>query len=438
MTLFGFLSLSVANAASLEVLVKTLEEKGVLTPREAEVVLNSSGDRVSLLAEILKQKGILTESEVKKIETPAGKRVAALPQGVSPQTRTGGEKDRLKTLRERNLQKLSNLSISGVAYVHYDYTIKDTDRTNDGSNAFKVNRAYLTVKRYFDAPENYFRLTADVYTDDSGNNNYRLKYAYLNWKVGENAQAEIGLVHRPWLDWEEHNGWLHREITNSFIEDRYGAHLITSADYGVALKGKAGEWGYLFGIYNGEGYHSVDDDRHFGKAVAGRINRSFGGWTFALHALYNDNDNTDDGRADQFVLHPYLMYKNDRFLVALQYIYDREFNYYDRTGDKHSFTNEGWSVNGDLYLKSFVGKPITLFGRYGFWNFDGEYTALNSANLNAYDRTQYLFGVSYDLNPFVRISLADQIVKYDDAVKKNNVADRDYKHVLMGVMKVKW
>jgi hypothetical protein len=440
-------------ASGLETLVKTLEKKHLITPQEAKLVLSVKSEQtgVVLLAKILEKNGILTPKDVEKIakaeQTQKVEKVSAPQTEVAAAQRVETSKKGAKTcakpiylskLQVENLKRLADLRISGLAYLHYDYTVWDTDRKNDDENAFKVTRAYLTVRKYFNNnPDDYFRLTADIYLDTNGSRDFRLKYAYLNWKINPEMQTEIGLVHRPWLDWEEHHGWLHRDVTNTFIEEKTGAHLVTSADYGIALKGKVKNVGYLVGIYNGEGYHSTDDDKHFGKALAGRVNYTVGGWTFAFHALYNDNDNSENsGQADQIVLHPYLMYRNDLFLVAAQYIYDHEFNYRDANGVKHSFDNYGWAINGDLYLKALGGKPITLFGRYGYWNLDGAYTRLNSGDINAYDRSQYIVGVAYDFNRFIKVSLANEYVKYSSGVKR--IADRDYLDTLMAVMKVKW
>lgn len=432
---FGLSALAIGGtfASSLETLVKTLEEKKLITPQEAQQVLSAPNENeaVVTLAKILQKNKLLTEKEVEKVISSAS---STSNKQSTPRVLN------LSSLQVSNLEKLADLRISGVAYLHYDYTVWDTNKSNDGLNAFKVTRAYFTVRKYFNNnPNDYFRLTADIYLDTNGSNNYRLKYAYLNWQLSPHVETEIGLVHRPWIDWEEHHGWLHRDVTNTFIEEATGAHLVTSADYGIAFKGKVNNLGYLFGIYNGEGYHSSEDDRHFGKAVGGRVDYTVGRWTFAFHALYNDNDNKRNlGQADQFILHPYVSYKTDTFLVAAQYIYDAESNYYDQNGNKHSFNNWGWSINGDLHLKGITGKPITLFGRYGYWNYDSDYTHLNANNVNAYDRQQYIAGVAYQYNRYIRLSLANEYVKYDSAVKNNAGADRDYKDTVMAVMQVKW
>ncbi len=445
---FGLGALAVGNASAgtLERLVQTLEKKNLLTKREARQILSQKGkeNATQLLVKILVKKRLLTPEDAKKIlATPSVEKTAPSTQKVQktvyqPQG-PGNALGKLSKFELKNLKRLASISIGGVAYLHYDYTLWDTNRSNDGYNEFAVKRAYLEVRKYFNNKDNYFRLTTDVYASSDGSSAVRLKYAYLNWRIHPHMQTEIGLVHRPWLDWEEHHGWLHRDVTNTFIEEKTGAHLITSADYGIALKGKVKGFGYMFGIYNGEGYHSPDDDRHFGKAVAGRVNYSFGSFTVALHALFNDNDNRKNpGEADQFVLHPYAMYRNDLFLVAAQYIYDRETKYYDASGVSHSFTNNGFSINGDLYLKRFVNMPITLFGRYGYWNFDSAYTRLNSGDINAYDRWQVIAGVAYKFNKHVRLSLANEYVKYDSAVKTNANTDRDYRDTVMAVMQVKW
>ena len=50
--------------------------------------------------------------------------------------------------------------------------------------------------------------------------------------------VEIGQVHRPWIDYEEHGGWNYRSISKVFVEQNNGAHLTNSADLGVNFKQK--------------------------------------------------------------------------------------------------------------------------------------------------------------------------------------------------------
>ncbi len=383
-TLFTPPQISLAD--DYEELVNLLKEKNLLTPEEAEALIKKHRERLAK-----EKENSLDKSEIKK------------------------------------LKKLVQLKIGGKAYLHYDYTVNSPKLSENDYGEFKITRAYLEVRKYFDKKgENYFRTTVDVYQNTDGSYVVRLKYAYLNWKINNFLATEIGMAHRPWIDWEEHNGWLHRDVEKTFIEDSDGAHLITSADAGIALKGKAGNFGYMFGIYNGEGYHGAEDDQHFGKSVEGRINYTWGGLTTALHLAYIDNQN----EADRVIVQPWIGFKNDNFLVAFQYIYNEEKN-----ENAPDYVNTGFSVNGDLYLKRFIGKPLTLFARYGYWNLDKD--AENKTDYTQVDRWQALVGASYDWNKYIRTSLAYKYVGYDIPAQ-NTESGKDYKDTVMAVMQVKW
>jgi hypothetical protein len=400
------------------VLVKVLEQKGILTEEETQKVL-SAGERGDIvLAEILKEKGILTEEETQKVIATAPKKTAKPTEEFS--------KSELKRLKN-----LAGLKIGGVAYLHYDYTLHGTKKSKDDSNEFKVTRAYLEIRKYFDKNNNsrYFRLTLDVFKDEPKDGyQARLKYAYLNWDITPYLQTEIGLAHRPAIDWIEHHLWKHRYMEKTFYEDKAGAHLMNSADLGIAVKGKIQGFGYMFGIYNGEGYHVAENDHHFGKSIEGRVNYTFPfGLTLAMDAAYIDNDNTNSTKAtDKYIVHPMVVYENKYFLLGAQYIYDREKDYHITATQTEDYTHTGWAVNGDLKFKGFTGIPATLFARYGQWNYDNDYTKGN-------DRNELIAGAEYDFNKYIKAGLSYKRVDYD-----KKAGDRDYEDTLMAAMQIKW
>ncbi|HIO41979.1 MAG TPA: hypothetical protein EYN34_03710 [Aquifex sp.] len=382
----------------------------------------ASADDYTDLVKLLEAKGVFTHEEAQKLIKLHEEHLA------KSKTSEGGEG--LTSSDWKRLKALAELKISGKAYIHYDYTSDAPNASDREKGAFKVNRAYFEVRKYFDkSGKNYFRLTADVYTSSDGSNAFRLKYAYLNWEINPLLQTEIGLVHRPWIDWEEHHAWFHRFVDKTFIEDADGAHLVVSADYGIAFKGNYKKASYMFGVYNGEGYHGTEDDKHFGKAVAARVAYDFTQNLFgALHVAYISNNN--DGETDTALIHPLVGYKNRYFLVAAQYIWDRE--------DPESgsvYTNNGFAINGDLYLKPLTGKPVTLFGRYGRWNFDS--SVESSTDYTKADRWQLLAGVQYDWNRHVKTALAFKHVHYDIS-SANTQTGKNNKDTLMAAMEVNW
>ena len=385
--------MGLANADDYTDLVKLLEAKGIFTHEEAQKLIK------------------LHEDHLAKSETSKGR-------------------EKLTSADWKRLKSLAELKISGKAYIHYDYTSNSPSSTDREKGEFKVNRAYIDIRKYFDkSGKDYFRIVADIYTDTNGSNNFRLKYAYLNWKINPLLQTEIGLVHRPWIDWEEHHAWFHRFVDKTFIEDSDGAHLVVSADYGIAFKGNYKKASYLFGVYNGEGYHGTEDDKHFGKAVAGRVAYDFTKNLFgALHVAYISNNY--DNETDTTIVHPLVGFKNQYFLVAAQYIWDNE-----DPEQGSSYTNKGYAINGDIYLKPVIGKPITLFGRYGKWNFDSD--VQSSTDYTKADRWQFLAGVQYDWNKYVETALAFKHVHYDISSSATQTG-KNNKDIFMAAMQVKW
>jgi hypothetical protein len=153
---------------------------------------------------------------------------------------------------------------------------------------------WFTLKRgYFGADvdiTSYLtsRWVGDVYQDSTGDWKVRAKYLYgkFHWK-GNTALTspymEFGLVHMPWLDWEEAmNGF--RMQDTMFLERN---NVFNSADVGVLAgsdiggsmssdykkdvnshyAGRYGSW--QVGVYNGTGYHAAEQNTN--KVFEGRL-----------------------------------------------------------------------------------------------------------------------------------------------------------------------
>ncbi len=307
--------------------------------------------------------------------------------------------------------KDQKIKIGGKAYIHYDVDLGNGNHQNE----FKLTRNYIELRGYFNGKD-YFRTTLDVHKDDDGSYRTRVKYAYVYFSnVLPYTGVELGLAHRPWIDWEEHHGWHHRDVEETFIENKSGAHLINSADTGVNFKGKYGIASWEFGMFNGEGYHGNEDSDHFGKSLEGRLSLNlFKGFTLSGHTAHSFDHKGKD--FDRHVYQVHAVYNHPYFLVAAQYIYDRD-DYYN----KDDVTQKGYSVNADLKLKPFIQYPVTLFGRYDHWDPDTD----KSDNT----RKHFVYGASYKLNSHVRFSIAEDR-KIDEGGEDSNT--------LMAVTKVVW
>jgi hypothetical protein len=111
-------------------------------------------------------------------------------------------------------------------------------------------------------------VTPDVYRNSDGSIGLRLKYAYVQYAPGGgNVAIKFGQNQTPWLDYTE--GIYGYRFQGTMAPERNG--YITSSDLGLSAEGT---WGgglvnAQAGVYNGEGYHAAEGDKH--KDVMGRV-----------------------------------------------------------------------------------------------------------------------------------------------------------------------
>lgn len=172
------------------------------------------------------------------------------------------------------------VKIGGTWYLSYQGLDADP-------SAFLIKRGYINIETRV-LPNMSARITPDVTLDSTGDLKVRLKYAYAKFHAPNlgfltRPEVEAGVVHMPWLDFEEHIN-LYRMQDTMFME-RNG--LFNSADFGLtfmALLGGTvaddyqksvsqyypGRWGSIaFGMYNGGGYHAAEKNDN--KVVEGRL-----------------------------------------------------------------------------------------------------------------------------------------------------------------------
>jgi len=312
--------------------------------------------------------------------------------------------------------KSKKLKVEGKAYLHYDAELSNPQH----KNAFKITRNYVELRGYF-SDRNYFRTTLDAkQTDevDGGSYAVRVKYAYAYFDgVLPYAGVEVGMAHRPWIDWEEHHGWLHRDLEETFIENKRGAHLINSSDLGVNFKGKRGIASWEVGVFNGEGYHGLEESSHFGKSLEGRLSVNlFKNFTLSAHTVHSF-----DHKGEKFDRHLYQLhavYDSPYFLIAVQYVWDRDDYYEGRDLKPH-----GYSVNADLKLRPVTGWSAGILGRYDCWDTD-----LGGDD----ERKHWVYGLFYDLSKQVRLTVAQ------DRLIAGSSTGQDDASTFMGVAQVKW
>lgn len=327
--------------------------------------------------------------------------------------------------------KTSKLKFSGTHYLGFVHGDKKDHLTGDSSSYddFETRRNYLQVKAYFfDDPKSYVRVTLDTAqvknngsTSDAGNWEVRLKYAYLYLHdILPYTSVEFGQAHRPWIDYEEHHGWLYRSISKTFVERGQDADFTNSADLGINFKTNTEYFSSEIGLFNGEGYHGVlDKDENNGLSYEWRLTANLLG-TGKKHVHKHDQyadisfygqDNTKDGKRGEIVngkdgdfvwYGVNAVYNQPEFLLAA--------NYLKSTKARDDFKGDGWSVNGEFRLLTIDPslEKWNIIGRYDDWKLDdGEEKESTIAGVAYQWNKNVEFILNYDKYTDTRVSTTD-------------------------------
>lgn len=280
------------------------------------------------------------------------------------------------------------LKFSGKHYLGFVSSKADGE---DRKNNFETRRNYLQVKAYMgEDSKDYLRITLDTHQVDNGDWDVRLKYAYLYLdNVLPFTGVELGQVHRPWIDYEEHGGWNYRSISKVFVEDSNGAHLTNSADLGFNFKTKTEYFSSELGLFNGEGYHSIEDGeglsaewRLTGHILGGGVKKAKKKNTYA-NVSFLGQWNADSNKHENEDLNWYgfhAVYNQPEFLLAAQYIATQD------AASKYAGT--GYSVNGEF---RFMPK----------WNFIGRYDNFELDSTSNGKQSNTIAGITYMHNNYV-------------------------------------
>ncbi|MCD6173622.1 MAG: hypothetical protein J7J96_07510 [Sulfurimonas sp.] len=343
--------------------------------------------------------------------------------------------------------KSSKLKFSGTHYLGYNYkNMKEGDSTGN----FEMRRNYFQVKAYvLDDPKSYLRVTLDATYDNKhdGHADVYVKYAYLYLNdVLPFTGVEFGMAHRPWIDYEEHQGWGMRSLSKVFVEASEAGHLTNSADLGINFKTKTPYFTSEIGIFNGEGYHGTNDndgdkDEELGDGISAewRLTAAFLGngdkkrkplkdtyFDASFFGQYNMNNSHNavdssvsggqDGEDYNFYgLHS--VFNTPSFLIAAQYV--KSENNLDgeiETGEfgTTDWNGQGYSVNGTYRFGA--KKQFSILARYDRW--ENENTETNKI---IETEENYIYGVAWQQNKNFKWLLSGQT--YD--VKETNEDDYD-------------
>jgi hypothetical protein len=349
----------------LDPLLKLLVEQGVITMEQA----------LAVQAQYDQQRPVQQAPTVVPSPTPAvPERVVQTGAAPAPETTTA----------DTTPPGLRGLSVGGLVYLSYQ---NGNTPSGDDFSVFRIKRGYIDIRKKISAHFSA-RITPDVYQDPNGDLNLRLKYAYgqFDWDwdgLVQKPLVEWGVVHMPWLDFEEHLNPFRMQDT-MFME-RNG--LFNSADLGVFFGGNigrdmpeefkknvqshfAGRWGsFGVGVYNGGGYHGGENNTN--KAIEGRLTLrplpdvvpglQISG--FGIKAKGNQADRPDTAIPDMQVLAAMISYESRRLVLTAQY----EQGKGNQSGsaadpDGNALPHAGYSVFGDFRLDKDA--RFSLIGRY--------------------------------------------------------------------------
>lgn len=387
--------------------------------------------------------------------------------------------------------KSKKLEFSGVHYFGFTSARPDNETsTKANSTGFEMRRNYVQVKGYFN-DKDFFRVTFDATKElNVPTNNQQstvaerdsspqingmsavfVKYAYI-WldSVLPYTGVEIGMAHRPWIDYEEHNSWYYRSFSKVALENRtgkasnslseHGPDLVNSADLGVNFKTKTDYFTSEIGIFNGEGYHS---DKIAGNqsnsqdlSLEWRLTADLLGQgkklghyditkdTYAHISTYglmskNHKDNTlavdDSAEYDRHFYGIHAVYNQPEFLIAGQ-IYTAQDKVQTRTSATSDTNYVGYSINGEY-------RPIqdwTVIGRYDAFTKDNKNT-VTGVEAAKNDGTTIMYGLAYKYNKNITFigsgKVIDDNAKNADGTEVTDAKAVD-KNVYMMTTSVNW
>jgi hypothetical protein len=258
--------------------------------------------------------------------------------------------------------------------------------------AFQVRRAYLTVEAGLtkNLSVRYTQdITIDDEGDDAGNVELRIKYLYARYKVPSfwifyDNKLKFGIIHRPWIDFEEHiNAY---RVQGTLFMER--SHLFNSSGFGLSFQGyfggvlqgdyvkrvhphDAGKYGsFAFGLYNGGGYHQFEKNlnKNFEIRVTFRpFPNTLPGLQFSYNGLFGKG-NIPESPVFQSNA-GFVSYQGQYLTLTAQYEKGLG-NSYGTLVDTafRALPQQGYSFYGEFKIPE---TPIAIYGRYDYFTLTG-------------------------------------------------------------------
>lgn len=306
----------------------------------------------------------------------------------------------------------------GYSQTHADETTPAIKIHNSG---VVLKRSYFTLKK--DLNDIFsVRYTQDITIDtegsDAGNVETRMKYLYLkvkpriNSKIFTGLWLEGGMVHRPWLDYEQ-------KINSYRVQDNMAIErnkLFNSADFGLTIGGNIGPkmdkkflkevnksmpgkyFSYALGIYNGGGYSGAEKNTN--KVIAGRFSvRPLSDVIpeLQLSAYFNIGKGNTENQPDFNQLMGFVAWTGRNITLTAQYHTgegDFKGKYVQTEDQTQSLKNHGYSFFGEYKFRT---SPWAVWVRH-------DYFALERETLKDITR-RYIGGVTYRVNKNIRLIL---------------------------------
>jgi len=338
---------------------------------------------------------------------------------------------------------LKGLSLGGTYFIEYYNQDFDDDTRDDDFSSFRVQRAYITVKKKF-TPWFSSRVTSDITYDSKRGAvgadakevgwEFRLKYTYGKFDFKSlggtdlRLESEVGLVHTASDDYDSAL-WPYRAQGKHFL-DRHS--IMSSADFGINVrltfgemdegfkkrisKKYAGKWGGIWaGVYNGAWYgHQENNDDKIYDALA--YVRPFNmidflkGLRVGYHVARGESDELLAGGVPK----EYPDWEIDQFLASYQHEYFTLMGqwYSGKSEDRSSDQNDRDGYNIAAFVKMPFEEKLRIFARYDVYDKDD--------SKPDYDETTTIYGVSYDFSKGVMAWAGIEDKDYDRGLNKND------------------
>ncbi len=352
----------------------------------------------------------------------SGAGYAADPSNAEPSSQPAADpQSSAKSTTQSDAKKPFELKFkpTGTFYMSYQAGDKYSGVANQTTNfnSFVLKRGYfgadVDVTPYLTG-----RIISDITMDSTGDEKLRLKYLYgkFHW-TGNNTftapYAEFGLAHIPWLDFEEAlNGFrmqdtMFTEVNNTLNSADFG--VLVGSDLGGSMSsdyknnvnskyaGKYGSW--QIGVYNGTGYHAVENNTN--KAFEARLSirpipGGVPGLQFSIFGVVgkgNKAATTTVDPPDWKSVTGMISYESKYFTFTGQG--------YSGTGNqggsallsdgKTAADQKGFSLFASVHIPTpHFGEKISVLGRYDEFNSN---TSTNAADL----QRRFITGIAFHL-----------------------------------------